>query len=385
MADPQAAFGVVMVSASFYPYVGGAEKQALELSLELRKRGFSVFVATRGVAGLAAQEEIGGVVVERLFCLGSGFINAVSFLASLAFYLITRRAKYQVIHVHLAGSPAVVAGFVGKILGKKVVVKLGGGRGIGELPVSSRTFPGRLKIKALSWIHPAWVAVCQDLASEAQGYLGSGAIHVVPNGVDISRYRPVSAERKKELRAELGWPKEGLCFLYVGRLSPEKRLPDFLRVWAESGKQAAAFVSFVGEGSERAVINQAAAESKIQDRVFFNALMDRVEKAYGAADIFILPSISEGLSNALLEAMAAGLAVLASDVGGTPEAVIHRESGLLFPATDQKALKDAASELMMDPDLVSRLGRRARETAVQRFSLKKVADCYEELYRGGQG
>ena len=97
---------VVMVSASFHPYVGGAERQALELSAALRGRRVRVRVLTRRRHGLPAWDVVRGVPVERLWCAGGGVFNSLTFLFSLWFWLLRRAKEYTVIHVHLAGSPA---------------------------------------------------------------------------------------------------------------------------------------------------------------------------------------------------------------------------------------------------------------------------------------
>ena len=140
-----------MVSAGFHPYVGGAEKQALELSVALRSRGVKVLVLTRRLPGLSRREEIRGVPVERLWCAGGGFLNALTFMASLWWRLWARASEYSAVHVHLAGSPALPAALAGRLLGKRVIIKLGGGRGIGELAASAATRAGRAKLRLLSW------------------------------------------------------------------------------------------------------------------------------------------------------------------------------------------------------------------------------------------
>ena len=212
-----------MVSAGFHPYVGGAEKQALELSVALRLRGVKVRVLTRRLPGLSRREDIRGVAVERLWCAGGGPLNALTFMASLWLWLWTRASEYSVVHVHLAGSPALPAALAGRLLGKRVIIKLGGGRGIGELAASSRTLGGRVKLRLLSWLKPRFVAVTKDLAEECAQFLGPVPVQVQPNGVDTVRYHPVRAAESRLCGASLGWP-EGLGFLYVGRFAPEKQL-----------------------------------------------------------------------------------------------------------------------------------------------------------------
>jgi glycosyltransferase involved in cell wall biosynthesis len=374
-----------MVSSGFYPTLGGAEKQALELSAALAARGVQVRVATRRLPGLAAFEQVRGIAIERLWCAGSGLLNATSFLLSLWSYLVTRSGSYGVIHVHLAGSPATAAALAGRLLGKRVFIKLGGGKGIGELAASSKSLSGRLKLLALRRLRPQFVAVARELAEESRQYLGTVPVHVLPNGVDTRAYQPVDAARKLELRAALGWPSAGLGFVYAGRLSPEKQLPRFLEDWLDVAKKmdAKAFLAFVGDGVEWAVLKEAVTRLRASDRVFLHAAVQDVARVYGAADVFVLPSISEGLSNALLEAMASGLGVLGSRVGGTAEAVTESQNGFLFDPNDDEDIKRQARKFFENPTLSARLGIASRKTAVERYAMDKVAAAWENLYRYG--
>lgn len=371
-----------MVSAGFYPYlVGGAERQALELSAALARGGLGVTVLTRRLPGLLPEEEVRGVQVRRLWRCGQGALDSVTFMASLFFWLLLHLRSYSVIHVHLAGSPALAAAAAGRLLGKKVIVKLGGGRGIGELAVSSQSSFGRLKLRLLACLRPQFVAVARELAEEAAAYLGPVAVHALPNGVDTARFAPVSPARKAELRQKLGWPR-GLAFLYAGRFSIEKRLPLFVEVWAEAVRRSnkEAFFVCIGEGPEQPLILRAAERARAQGRVIFSAPVEDLSDAYGGADVFVLPSISEGLSNALLEAMSCGLAVLASEVGGTAEAVEDAKSGLLFPAVDAAALRRQLDKLLSHPELAATLGAAARRRAEDRYSLSSVVARYQGLY-----
>lgn len=373
---------VVMVSASFHPYVGGAEKQALELSAALRRLGVDVRVLTRRLPGLPAREEIRGTPVRRLWCFGTGLLNAASFMASLCGALWREEDSYDVIHVHLAGSPAVAAAAVGRWLGKKVIVKLGGTQnGMGELAFSARSPSGRLKLWALACLKPQFAAVTGELAAEAKAVLGPVPVALLPNGVDTERYRPVSEEQKKALRHKFGWPAARI-FLYVGRLSREKRLAWFLEVWAALAHEAAGnTMILIGAGPEEAELKETVLRCGAQDRVEFLGPREDIEAAYAAADVFVLPSVSEGLSNALLEAMASGLAVLASRVGGTAEAVSEGRSGLLFESGERVGLEKQLRRMLVETDLAARLGREARQTALERYSLSGVAKMYVALYR----
>lgn len=371
---------VVMVSASFHPHVGGAEKQALELSVALARQGHKVRVLTRRLPGLAAEEEISGIAVRRLWAPGAGVLNALGFMLSLLVELFRSSNSYDAIHVHLAGSPALSAALAGRLLGKRVIVKLGGGRGIGELAASSRSFSGRLKLKALSWLGPKLAAVTQDLADEAREFGFTGEIVVQPNGVDLSRYRPSTPEEKQAIRRSLGWP-EGPCFLYVGRLSPEKRLRQFLEVWAAVFEGTPAFAVLYGDGPEKeALMALSAGLGPARLRVY--PPMAEIQEVYRAADVFFLPSASEGLSNALLEAMASGLGIIASRVGGSREVLEDGKTGLLFEPENSEELKDRLGRLRSEPGLAGRLGGGAL-AASKKFGIEAVAERYAVLYGSG--
>lgn len=365
---------VVMVSAGFWPSLGGAERQALELSRELKKRGVGVTVLTRRIGCVEAREDIHGVAVRRLPVAGTGTLDSLCFLAGALGWLLKHAGEYDAIHAHLAGSPALAAALAGRWLGKPVIVKLGAGRGYGE--ISSSAPLTRLKLRLLARLKPHFLAVAADLADEAREYLGDEvAIELLPNGVDLARFKPVSPSEKSALRASFGW--SGTVFLYTGRLSPEKRLPWFAKLWDEATRGKDALLVLAGAGPEKGAL-----EALGLDRVRMVASVDDAAPLYAAADAFILPSISEGLSNSLLEAMASGLAVVASAVGGTAEAVENGKTGLLFGKDDENVLKLAVRRVIDDPKEAARLGAAARLICEERYGFARVADRLERLYRG---
>lgn len=375
--------GVVMLTAGFHPQLGGAERQALELSRALVAAGEGVRVITRRLPGLPSEDLVDGVPVLRLAAWGGGLTGSAVFLAASFLHLLLRARGHRAIHVHLAGSPAVAAALAGRLTGKPVVVKVGGGRGIGEVAVSSRTLAGRLKLALLRFLRPRLVAVCADLLEELriQG-LDDGAV-VIHNGVDLDRYRPTPPEERLRLRRSLGWP-DGPVLLYAGRLSPEKRLVEFLGVFAEGvrGRPEGPVLVLAGDGPREGELRAAVERLGLSSRVRLLPATPDVRGLYAAADAFVLPSLSEGLSNSLLEAMASGLAVLASRVGGTREAVEDGRSGLLFDPLDGEQAREKLGRLLDEPGLAARLGARAREAA-ESFSMTETVRKYRELYDAG--
>ncbi|MBI3566045.1 MAG: glycosyltransferase family 4 protein [Elusimicrobia bacterium] len=370
---------VVMVSAGFWPAVGGAERQALEQSAALAARGHRVTVLTRRVGGLPRRETHRGVDIVRLPVVGTGALDSLCFLFGAFAWLLLHWTEWDATHAHLAGSPALAAALAGRMIGRPAVVKLGGGRGIGELAASSKTAFGRAKLRALGLIGPHFLAVVADLADEAREFLGDADIEVLPNGVDDARFRPLDAAGRRAARARLGWPEGAPVYLYPGRFSPEKRLTWFLKLWqASAGADALAVL--VGDGPDRAALEGLAAGAFSRVRVLPPS--EDLAESYAAADAFFLPSTSEGLSNSLLEAMASGCAPLASRVGGTAETVESDVTGLLFERDDEEGLKRAVARLSADRGLAARLGAEARKRVEERYSLARVVDRLEELYRG---
>jgi glycosyltransferase involved in cell wall biosynthesis len=171
-------------------------------------------------------------------------------------------------------------------------------------------------------------------------------------------------------------------FLYVGRIAVEKRLDGFLRSFAAAlaeSKTEASFV-LVGSGPQEGLLRAEITQLGLEGRAKLMAPCRDIAKLYGAADVFVLPSVSEGLSNALLEAMAAGLAVLASRVGGTKEAIEEGRTGLLFDPDDPEEERGGVIRLLTESGLALQLGRAARAEAERKYSIESVASRYMELY-----
>ncbi|MHB2025369.1 MAG: glycosyltransferase family 4 protein [Elusimicrobiota bacterium] len=378
------AISVFMVSANFHPYVGGAEKQALELAVALSTRGVRARVLTRRISGLAREEVVSGIVIERLWCLGQkGFLNSLSFMASLFFRLLNDAPFYDAVHVHLSGSPALAAALAARLLKKPVWVKLGGGRGVSDISGSAQTISGRIKLILLARLKPLFIAVSMDAAQEALEALGRAPMRIIPNGVDTQKYRPAAGKEKAYLRSKLGWPAQGLGFVYAGRFSPEKRLAPFLELWAENAHKLGrdrSFFALIGDGVEKRRLESVAAACRVSDRVFILPPTEDVRSFYAAADIFALPSVSEGLSNALLEAMSCGLAVLAGRVGGTTDAIADGRGGFLFNPENPDDARFQIRKFLERPDIAADMGMENRETAEDRYSLERVADVYRALY-----
>ncbi|MCX5785040.1 MAG: glycosyltransferase family 4 protein [Elusimicrobia bacterium] len=379
---------VLMISQTFYPVLGGAEKQAFELSKALVEKGVNVTVITRRTGALAAREIIDGVKIKRFKTFGSGALDSCVFMTRVFFYMLLNRAAYGAAHVHLASSPAVAAVLAGRLTGKKTVVKLGGGRGVDEITLSRKTFLGRLKLRFFSLARPELLVMnggVYEWLKNSREFRGL-KLRQFRNGVDTGKYTPPLYHEKISAKAAVGFEND-VMFLFVGRLSPEKRVKEFIEVWAELFAEELARpkirLVIVGSGPEEENLKTAISKLEVGQSVTLTGPKDDLLPYYRAADVFVLPSISEGLSNSMLEAMSCGAAIMASRVGGAIDAVVDGESGCLFDPLNRQEIKQCLRRHIADRSLSVKMGGRARLTAVEKYSMARVADELIEIYGGG--
>jgi glycosyltransferase involved in cell wall biosynthesis len=169
-----------------------------------------------------------------------------------------------------------------------------------------------------------------------------------------------------------------MLVLYLGRLTFEKRVDHLLHIWPEIRTVfPQAQLLIVGSGPEESRLR---AQSVSIPGVVFTGQTNDALRYLQAADLFVLPSATEGLSNSLLEALSTGLPVLATSVGGTPDVISHGVNGYLIPPEDLPALKSGLMELLADATLRTRLGSQGRERMCTDFSLDSVALKLDTLY-----
>jgi glycosyltransferase involved in cell wall biosynthesis len=220
----------------------------------------------------------------------------------------------------------------------------------------------------------------RELYSQRTGFPAE-KITVVHNGVNPSRFFPDAAVRFR-VRRELGLADDEICIGSVGHLSTVKDHMTDLRALAEVANALPGWRFLIfGEGAERPRLEAfLEAHPEWKHRVRFAGLSREMPDMLKAMDIFILASITEGMCNSLLEAMATGLPVIATRTGGNPEAVVDGESGLLFPVGDHRELAQKLLLLAARPDLRRSLGQGAIRRIRDEFSIESMVRGYERVY-----
>jgi glycosyltransferase involved in cell wall biosynthesis len=371
----------MMVIRQFRPLIGGAEKFAERLALEFIKGGYSVKVVTaRSERAWLKQERLQGrLEVIRLSAPRVRAIGSLIFVVSLLIYLLRHHRQFDVIHVHQTDYAAFASALAGRLLGKPVVCQLHGSGPTGSIAQLQRS-PVSLFVRWSLRTVARLVAVSDVIHKEL---LGTGfpehQVVQIPNGVDVEAFNP--RQNAASTHGKHGTQMQQI--VYVGRLSFEKG-PDLLiesfRLLAAQDSNLARLL-LVGAGSLQPSLERQVIKLGLQGLVAFVGNVEDVLSYLETADLFVLPSRAEGLSMALLEAMACGLAIVGTRVSGTVEVIQDGVNGLLVEPEDPEVLAQAMKRLLENPEFAQRLGQEARRTVEENYSLQSVAERYIQLYR----
>ena len=366
---------VVMLIQGYLPRIGGAERQLAALAPLLNQRGVEIHVLTRKYAGLSAYEEMDGVPVHRLPIPGPKAMASLAYTAS-ALPLI-RRLQPDVLHAHELLSPTTTAVLAKRLMGMPVVTKILRGGTLGDLAKLHNKPGGLRRLASFKKQVDGFIAISDEIVGEltAVGVPPERQLFI-PNGVDTQRFNPAQPSEKVALRQKLRLP-EGLNVVFTGRLSPEKRVNDVITAWPAIRRHVPnANLLLIGSGDEEATLKEMAG-----DGVYFLGRIEDVAPYLRSADLFILPSETEGLSNALLEAMACGLPAVVTAVGGATDLIVHQKSGWLIPPKSEEAIHDAVATLLANEEMRNRLGTMARQKIMSEYTLNQTADRLVQLYR----
>lgn len=392
---------ICIFTETYYPVVGGGETQARAQAEGLVANGFSVIVLTRrSHTSFKRIEQFGKVTVYRLPPVGNEHFKKWGLLITSLPALIKLRRQYDLIFVSGFRIIGLVAVLISKLLGKTVILKadslgeMSGDfftPGLAKLHLSPSSFLFRwflvLRNKILKGAD-AFVAISSEIANELTAHgVSRDVIHMIPNSVNTSRFHPVKPHERQELRQKLGISTKDKIVTFTGRLVSYKGLPLLVRVWQEiQRKHSNVTLLLVGSGGLD--IHNCEAELKayvsangLQDSVHFTGDVRNVHEYLQASDIFVFPTENEAFGISLTEAMACGLPVISTPVGGVKDILQHRQNGLVVKPGDFQHLYDALDLLITDQSLSAFLGKAAWQTVQELYSMVVVTQAYIELFR----
>lgn len=337
--------------------VGGMEKLLVEFARHADRDRFDLHFVSLGGAG---------IVREEIEALGWG-VTALGARPALDPWLVVRLARTfrrlgaDVVHTHNT-RPLLYGGPAARIAGVRRVVYTRHGQRFGATRRETAAF--RLAVRTTDRV----VCVSHDSAALARAEgVSPRRLRVVWNGIDLGRFRPA---------APAGGP-----VLAVGRLSPEKDFATLIRAGALAARQDPTFrLEVAGDGACGPDLRALAAELGTGDAVRLLGQVRDVPALMARGSAFVLSSLTEGVSLTILEAMATGLPVVATRVGGNPEVVADGATGLLVPPADPPALAAALLALWRDPARRRAMGAAGRARAEECFDVRLMVEKYETIY-----
>jgi glycosyltransferase involved in cell wall biosynthesis len=353
--------------------VGGAERHVVDLALALRRKGYGVEVACSVAGELAEPLQAAGVPVWLLTsCLVK---RRVSPAYARGIRKLLKERRFDLLHAHIYAS-SVAAAIATRGTGLPLVIT----------EHTEASWQTRWTRRVSRWAHRRarhTIAVSTPIQRrliEKDG-VPSDLVSLIPNAVIPASDDP------PDLTGVLpdGW-LEGPLVGVVARLQPEKGVADFLKAAARVSKISPR-VRFlvVGDGPLREELLALARRIGVEKRVRFLGYRTDARALVGLMEVLVVPSVTEGSPLIVLEAMAAGVPVVASAVGGIPDQIRHDEEGLLVPPGDSGALGEALLNLLRDPACARRLGEAGRRRATSEFGHPTMVRRIEDVYRDALG
>ena len=349
----------------------GAERVVVQLAGALNQLGCRAVVgvfdnAHRPNLEIAEIARLNGLDVEVIKCNGKFDIRTTSAIRDCL-----SKGEFDVLHTH--GYKADFYGYrAARTSGTKIVAT--------SHNWPSRKFSLRLYAAIDRLVLRYFDRVCA-VSDEIKGVLERSGVpremlSVVPNGIPVDQF----SSGRQVLKAELGF-QENTIVGFVGRMSKEKGLEHLINI--VPGLVAIApstrFV-FVGEGPERSALERLTRHLHVEENVLFLGRREDLADVYAGIDVFVLPSLNEGMPLVLLEAMAAGRPVVATRVGEIPKIIKDGESGLLVEPGDEQGLRGAITQLLQQPELRGAICEQAKALVKKHYTLMQMAENYVGIY-----
>jgi glycosyltransferase involved in cell wall biosynthesis len=373
---------VLMVTYQYAPAAdGGVARQAQAVAEALAQRGRDISVVTARFPDTPSFERVAGVEVHRVWAIPRAGRFTATFIPSLARFLLLHGRRYDIWHAHQAFYNAGVALRLARVFGKSCVVKDAASGPYGDLARLRRIRLGGFVLKELLRAD-AIISLNSEMTQEllATG-IAPVRIRRIPNGVDCERFVPSSQEQRQEARARLGIPPEAALVLYAGRLAEDTGTQFIIEAWRiiEQEFSQEPWTLIVAGDELGAGEYRKRGERELRNARFVGKVPD-VRPLLDAADVLVRPSLTEGMSNIVLEAMASGLPVVGTRTGGLMEQIEDGVTGLLAAPGDAQDLANAMVTLLRDGRRRVSMGSAGRKRAEGGYSLPSVVDAYEALY-----
>ena len=368
-------FQILFFTLEYEPgLAGGAEHQARLQAEELIRRGHRVCVVCPRSPGQRTGA-VGDVPVWRLPRSRRPRLRKISYALVLGSWLLARGRQFDVWHVHLASRQADWAVLIGALLRRPTYVKVASGGKTGEVRSGDRSawMTRRIGLRGATRVQ----ALSGEIAAELcqVGVLPDRIVRI-PNGLDLSVFTPADPQHRKTARRKLGLPCGGPLVLYAGRFAEYKGVGDLLRAWADVARDADGLLVLVGaRGREDRPLSVPVGGPRVVSRPWTRTVVEYLH----AADVFVYPPHQDGMSNALLEAMACGLPPIATRIPAVEGLLKHERNALLVSPSAPAELTGALLRFLCDDNLRDQIADAAARTA-REYSVEDVVSEIEHTY-----
>jgi N-acetyl-alpha-D-glucosaminyl L-malate synthase BshA len=365
------------IGITCYPTYGGSGVVATELGKALAERGHSIHFISYAVP-MRLQKFSDNIAYHEVEMSNYPLFDFPLYTLALASKMVevARYEKIDIFHCHYAIPHATSAFLATEMLGQpniKVITTLHGtditlvGLEPSFLPVI------KFSIERSDGV----TAVSRFLREKTLTNFGiEKPIEVIPNFVDITKYKRIHTAGVRRL-----WPEnEGKILIHTSNFRPVKRVPDVIRIFSEVRKKIPSKLILIGDGPDRSLCELLCRELEIQDHVKFVGKQVEIVDLLSSGDLFLMPSQSESFGLSALEAMACGVPVISSSVGGLPELNIHNQTGYIAEIGDIDRMAKYAVDLLSNPAKHRAFSEAARNRAIE-FNLDKIVTQYEEYYQ----
>ncbi len=380
--------GVLMVTGAYYPELSGGGLQCKATIDELGGEVDFAVLTTCTDPQLSLDDSVDGTPVRRVRVNVASVWSKSKAALSFARAFVDLTRTRDIVHLHGFSQKSTLAVALARLLGKRVVITL---HTAGQDEPAGIRKQGALAYWAYSHAD-LFIAISSRLAGsvEAAG-IDPGRMWRGSNGLDTKRFRPAAAGEVSVLRQTLGLPADATVILFVGFFSADKGPQVLFEAWRRLAGSGGTHLVYVGTTRSRYyevdpaladAIRDTASREGLLGRITFVESTHAIDRYYRAADIFVFPSRREAFGMALVEAMASGLACVASRLRGvTDEIVREGVTGLLVEPHDVDQLSTALARLLGDRALAARLGQAARADIEDRFDIARTARGTLAAYR----
>ncbi len=350
--------------------IGGLENGLINLVNEMDRDNFQhTIISLTDITSLRER-----IKNNRVNLIEIGKKEGIDSRAYAKLYRVLRRIRPDVVHTRNLGT--IDCQLIAFVSGVPIRIHGEHGRGMRNLDGDN---PRDIQIRKFMkpFIHK-YVALSKDIESWLVNSIGVPRDRIIQiyNGVDTEKFKPRQKNAKRNDIKKI---------ITIGRLQSEKDQMTLIHAFsillARPKNAQKIRLVIVGDGPDRIRIEEHIENMGLADQIDVLGERDDIDRRLQECDIFALSSLTEGISNTILEAMSCGLPVVATDVGGNPELVIHGETGFLVPRKDPEAMAEAIQFYLDEPRLITEHGSKGRQRVVENFSLVNMVKGYESMYR----